>query len=72
MYESDRAASPMLVGLLRPALYLPEGLQAGETVARGQLLGYVGCTGNACGNHLHFEVDVNGKATDPLPYLGAG
>ena len=26
VYESDRAASPMLVGLLRPALYLPEGL----------------------------------------------
>ncbi len=49
-----------------------EGLQAGDTVARGQLLGYVGCTGNAFGNHLHFEVDVNGKATDPLPYLGAG
>lgn len=49
-----------------------EGLQPGDTVTRGQLLGYVGCTGNAYGNHLHFEVDVNDTATDPLPYVGAG
>ncbi len=41
----------------------------GEYVAKGQLIGYVGSTGNSRGNHLHFEVDVNGQAVSPWPYL---
>ncbi len=40
----------------------------GQTVNKGDVLGYVGQTGWATGNHLHFEVRVNGTAVDPLGY----
>lgn len=42
----------------------------GETVQAGQKIGEVGNTGHSFGNHLHFEVHVNGKAIDPKPYIG--
>jgi murein DD-endopeptidase MepM/ murein hydrolase activator NlpD len=42
---------------------------AGQTVAQGQVLGLGGRTGYATGNHLHFEVRINGAPTDPLGYL---
>ena len=41
----------------------------GGAVSQGQVLGYVGCTGHCFGDHLHFEVRVNGSAVDPLGYL---
>lgn len=41
----------------------------GQAVGQGQVLGYVGCTGNCTGPHVHFEVRVNGAAADPLGYL---
>lgn len=40
----------------------------GQVVNKGDVIGYVGQTGWATGNHLHFEVRVNGVATDPLGY----
>jgi murein DD-endopeptidase MepM/ murein hydrolase activator NlpD len=39
------------------------------SVSQGQVIGYVGCTGHCFGDHLHFEIRVNGAPTDPLGYL---
>ncbi|MDQ3759887.1 MAG: peptidoglycan DD-metalloendopeptidase family protein [Actinomycetota bacterium] len=38
-------------------------------VSQGDVIGYVGCTGNCFGDHLHFEIRVNGVPTDPFGYL---
>ena len=40
-----------------------------EDVLQGENIALVGATGNATGNHLHFEVRVNDKATDPSKYV---
>jgi murein DD-endopeptidase MepM/ murein hydrolase activator NlpD len=39
------------------------------SVSQGDVIGYVGCTGHCYGDHLHFEVRINGAPTDPLGYL---
>jgi len=44
-------------------------VSCGQSVAQGQVIGYVGCTGHCFGPHLHFEVRVNGTPVDPLGYL---
>lgn len=41
----------------------------GDVVEKGEVIGYMGETGYAFGKHLHFEVIVNGKNINPLPYL---
>ena len=41
----------------------------GQSVSQGQLLGYVGSTGFSTGDHLHFEVRINGTRVDPEQYL---
>ncbi len=38
-------------------------------VKQGEIIGYVGCTGHCFGDHLHFEVRINGVPTDPMAYL---
>lgn len=47
------------------ALYV----SAGQTVSAGQQIAAVGSTGNSSGNHLHFQVEVNGTAVNPYLYL---
>ena len=41
----------------------------GQEVSQGQVIMYVGTTGNSTGEHLHFEVRVDGERVDPRPYL---
>ncbi len=44
----------------------------GQTVSKGDVIGYVGTTGWSTGNHLHFEVRVNGISQDPFKYTLEG
>lgn len=45
------------------------GTSAGATVTPGQVIGYVGSTGNSTGPHLHYEMRQNGTKIDPYPYI---
>jgi murein DD-endopeptidase MepM/ murein hydrolase activator NlpD len=44
-------------------------VRVGETVERGQTIAEVGATGLVTGPHLHYEVEVNGVAVDPLNFI---
>ncbi len=44
-------------------------VKEGTPVARGDVIGYMGSTGNSTGAHLHFGMKINGSWVDPLPYL---
>lgn len=43
-------------------------VKQGDTVEKGQVIGYVGDTGFSTGPHLHYEVHVDGVAVDPLEF----
>lgn len=44
-------------------------VEYGDVIEKGQLIGYVGSTGDSTGNHLHFEVRKDGKYYDPELYV---
>jgi murein DD-endopeptidase MepM/ murein hydrolase activator NlpD len=44
-------------------------VSVGQYVEAGQQIGVIGCTGHSTGDHLHFEVWVNGVRQDPLGYV---
>jgi murein DD-endopeptidase MepM/ murein hydrolase activator NlpD len=43
-----------------------KGIRSGKAVTQGQVIGYVGQTGWATGDHLHYEFRVNGQHKNPL------
>ena len=45
--------------------------QAGQRIHRGDLIGLMGSTGRSTGSHLHYEVRIDGRAVNPIPFLQA-
>ena len=45
------------------------GVQTGQRVVRGTVIGYTGNTGRSSGPHLHYEILVKGQAVNPRAYL---
>lgn len=48
------------------------GVKVGQKVKAGDVIGEVGSTGNSTGNHLHYELLKDGKATDPNAAFKSG
>jgi murein DD-endopeptidase MepM/ murein hydrolase activator NlpD len=46
-------------------------LAVGDPIKVGDFIGLVGSTGTSTGNHLHFEIKLNGVNVDPFAYLQA-
>ena len=44
-------------------------VSAGQHVTRGEQIGRMGSTGRSTGNHLHYEVRIDGRAVNPIPFM---
>ncbi|MEP6751404.1 MAG: M23 family metallopeptidase [Candidatus Dormiibacterota bacterium] len=62
---SDRKVRVLYCHLSKTAI------KGGELVVAGQVIGAVGATGVATGAHLHFEVQLDGRAIDPVAWLAS-
>ena len=52
---------------LRPPVGDPGS--AGQRITRGQQIGRMGSTGRSTGSHLHYEVRIDGRAVNPIPFM---
>jgi peptidase M23-like protein len=46
-------------------------VQEGQVIQQGDVIGEVGTTGSSTGNHLHFQINVNGEKADPMDFLNS-
>jgi murein DD-endopeptidase MepM/ murein hydrolase activator NlpD len=44
-------------------------VEAGQRIHKGDIIGYMGSTGNSTGSHLHYEVRIAGEAVNPTAFL---
>jgi murein DD-endopeptidase MepM/ murein hydrolase activator NlpD len=44
-------------------------VRAGQRIKRGDLIGRMGSTGRSTGSHLHYEVRIDGRAVNPIPFM---
>ena len=44
-------------------------VREGDHITRGQQIGRMGSTGRSTGNHLHYEVRIDGRAVNPIPFM---
>ena len=44
-------------------------VRAGQRVTRGQMIGRMGSTGRSTGSHLHYEVRIDARAVNPIPFM---
>ena len=54
-----------IVTQVRPPVAL-RGVSRASAVKRGDVIGYVGSTGRSTGAHLHYEIWMNGRLTNPM------
>jgi len=47
-------------------------VRTGQSVQKGDAIAIIGSTGRSTGTHVHFEVLRNGRAVNPVKYLGSG
>jgi len=64
-YIKIRHANGYVTSYAHMSRYGP-GIRKGKKVRQGQIVGYVGSTGRSTGNHLHYQVELNGRTVNPM------